>query len=583
MSATEIPILFAKCKGRPLMLMEMTAQERRRAGSDDARRRLERWAEHAHWQLLSFHKGRIVKQMGHGLLMEFADARSCLQAAFALPQLAHSRTGSSQRLHMRAAAHLADHGQTPDDVVGSDMTLASALAAVAQPGEVLVTAGLRDLLTDGLDADFEDLGPRRVHPSDEPLRLFRAQPVRADALSSPGITHRDLRPGLAVIPFQSGSREAKNWLVGELIAEGVIARLSHSIGLRVISRQSTSALRDRDGLGRIERDLGAAFVLSGRYRVVGKNLIVDAELAESRSHTLRWSGRLQRTVGDLLQQDSELLHELAQVVAQALGGAQVRQAAAHPPPRLDSHALLLAGTSMIRSHLGAGCEALVELTLRHPRLALPRAWLGMWHALKVVMGQSPDVPGDTAKAREQLQRALDAEPGNAIALTVEGYIQCQLLGNPQQAGKSLNAAIEANPSEPMAWLFKSLYSAMWGPSSVAPTEAYLARSLSPMDPMRWFFDLLTGNALLADQRHEQAIAYAQRSLRADMHHVPTLRLLLTAQAELGQVEKARETMGRLLTQLPGLSVSSYLAMGGADSSMRQRCAQAMRLLDVPEG
>jgi hypothetical protein len=135
----------------------------------------------------------------------------------------------------------------------------------------------------------------------------------------------------------------------------------------------------------------------------------------------------------------------------------------------------------------------------------------------------------------------------------------------------------------MAWLFKSLYSGMWGSSSAAVSEVSIARSLSPVDPLRYFFDLLTGSALCADDRHEQAIAYARRSLRADKHHVPTLRLLLTAQAEMGQMEEGKKTLEMLLAEVPGLTVSSYLAMGGVDSRMRQRCANAMRLLGLPEG
>ena len=49
--------------------------------------------------------------------------------------------------------------------------------------------------------------------------------------------------------------------------------------------------------------------------------------------------------------------------------------------------------------------------------------------------QSDDMGRDTQRAREQTQRALEAEPGNAMALAVEGYIQCQLMGNPEQARK----------------------------------------------------------------------------------------------------------------------------------------------------
>ncbi len=568
------------------MVMDMAGPD---AGMGDSGDSLDWWAGQSQWQLLSFHKGHIVKRMGNGLMMEFADARSCLQAAFALGRLADSvgpQADSSKRPRLRAVAHLANYSQGQDEITGRDVKLTSGLTALAKPGEVLVTAELRDRLANGLDADFEDLGDRRVKPLTQPVRLFRAHPAQEGGSDRTMVAQHDLRPGLAVIPFKGGIPEAKRWMIGELIAEGVIARLSHSIGIRVISRQSTSALCDRSGLAEIERHLGATFVLSGSYSMHGKKLVISAEVAEARSHTLLWSGQLQHTVDDLLQEESKLLYELARTVAQALGKAQVSKAVTQPLPRLDSSFLLLAGISMTHSHSAKtferGREALTELTARHPGLALPRAWLGMWHALNVVRGQSDDIGRDTGRAREQTLRALEAEPDNAMALAVEGYIQCQLLGNPQQARKYLDSAIEANPSEPMAWLFKSFYSCMWGSSSASVTEAYIACSLSPVDPLRYFFDLLTGNALLADHRHEQAIACFRRSLRANKHHAPTLRLLLTAQAELGQFEEGKETLGRLLAEVPKLTVSSYLAMGSADSPMRQRGAKAMRQLGLPE-
>jgi len=305
---------------------------------------------------------------------------------------------------------------------------------------------------------------------------------------------------VAIMPFQGGIPEAKQWMIGELIAEGVIARLSHSIGFRVISRQSTSALRDRGGLNQIEHHLGATYVLSGSYSLHGKKIVVKAELAEARSHTLLWSGQLRGDVDDLLQEESKLLYGLAHKVAQALahGHAQVRKALTQPLPSFDSSFLMLAGISMTHSHSAKsfkrGHEVLTELTVRHPGFALPKAWLGMWHALNVIKGESSNIPLDIQRAREQTQRALEAEPRNALALAVEGYIQCQLLGNPAEARKHLDTALAANPSEPMAWLFRSAYSTMWDSSSMSVTEAYFARSLSPVDPLRYFFDLLTGCA-----------------------------------------------------------------------------------------
>jgi TolB-like protein len=583
MGGTEIyipPVLHEK---RPLLAMEVADGDRRVYRGDwKLVHRFRRWTEQAHWQLLSQHKGHIVKRTSNGLTMEFVDARSCLRAAFALNQLA-----DSGYLQLRAVGHLANYSRTQDALFGRDVELLSELVALAAPNEVLVTAELHRQLMGSYDADFEDLGHRRLAATSQSVRLFRAHSGPGDTSDRLIAASRDLRPGLAIIPLKCRSWERKHRMLGELIADGVIGRLSHSVGLRVISRHSTSALQDSRELREIERHLCATFVLSGDFSIRDRELVVTAELAEARSHRLLWSGQLRRALDDLFQEDSELLNELARTIAHVLDKAEVRKPSARRLPDLDSNAVLLSGISMTHSDSAKtferGHEVLTGLVGRHPKVALPRAWLGIWHAMNVIKGTSNDVAADTQQASQHTQRALDAEPENAMALAVEGYIQCQLLGNPQQARSSLNSAIEADPSEPMTWLFKSFSSAMWGSSSASVTEAYLARSLSPVDPLRYFFDLLTGNALLADRQLEQAITCARKSLRANKHHVPTLRLLLTAQAELGQMDEARQTLTHLLAEVPELTLSSYLSMGSTDSPLRQRTVKALRELGLPAG
>ena len=192
------------------MVMDVADWDHRVSASGEALvHRLRQWVGEAHWQLLSFHKGHIVKRMNNGLMMEFADARSCLQAAFALGQLADSQAEASKRLQLRAGAHLANYSQRQDELVGPDVRLTSRLTALAKPGEVLVTAELRNRLADGIDADFEDLGYLRVEPSSRQVRLFRACSRHGDVSDWKMVAHRDLRPGLAIIPFQAASRKQR--------------------------------------------------------------------------------------------------------------------------------------------------------------------------------------------------------------------------------------------------------------------------------------------------------------------------------------------------------------------------------------
>lgn len=131
-----------------------------------------RWIGDADRRVLSHHGGQIVRNIGTGLLMAFENAHHCVQAAFALNQLADSlnaRVDESRHLHLRTVAHLAHHLSDQDEPLDGDMQSISALTTWAGPGDVLVTAELRDRLANGLDADFEDLGlpsrpPRHRRP-----------------------------------------------------------------------------------------------------------------------------------------------------------------------------------------------------------------------------------------------------------------------------------------------------------------------------------------------------------------------------------------------------------------------------------
>jgi len=180
------------------------------------------------------------------------------------------------------------------------------------------------------------------------------------------------------------------------------------------------------------------------------------------------------------------------------------------------------------------------------------------------------------------RRALDTEPENALTLSVEGLAYSQGLGDFDLANTRLNGAISSNPNESMAWLFKSVLSSMWGSAPDSVNEALFASALSPLDPLKYFFELITASALLANDKHIQAIEHANRSILANRHHAPTYRMLLTAQVEIGLMDEAQKTLRALLNEQPGLTVSSYLSIGSTNSVTRKRCAEALRALGLPE-
>ena len=206
-------------------------------------------------------------------------------------------------------------------------------------------------------------------------------PAPVIAASTPENT--DFRPTIAVIPFEARSNEPEHFVIGELIADGIIAQLSRSPDIRVISRLSTTAFRGRTAnMPQVQSRLDATFVLSGSYLDSCGKILLMAELADTRTNEIVWAERVSGDTGDLLQTQSELLNGLAAATCRALIDAEVQQSLTQPMPRLDSSSLLLGGISMMhrstRNDFERSKQVFEALIERHNRAVAPRAWLVGW-------------------------------------------------------------------------------------------------------------------------------------------------------------------------------------------------------------
>jgi tetratricopeptide (TPR) repeat protein len=227
-------------------------------------------------------------------------------------------------------------------------------------------------------------------------------------------------------------------------------------------------------------------------------------------------------------------------------------------------------------------EALEALVDRHQRSAVPRAWLAKWHIMRVVRGMSDAPERDARLAFEQTQRALDVKPLSPLALAIQGHALCHLSGDIDGAIQQIDESLRLNPNESLAWLYKSVWSSMWGSTQASVDEAEKAATLSPIDPMKYYYDMMLATALSVNRDYARSIEMAKRSLRANKHHQPTLRSLLLAQGESGQIDGAKETLAQLLKESPNFTIASYQGIGGATSNGRQRVVAMLRQLGAPE-
>ncbi len=119
---------------------------------------------------------RIVKELGDGLLLWFADACEAVETCLRLQERFEQESGESMvPLWVRIGLHSGRQTRRGDDLVGHDVNVAARVVAVAGPGEVLLSEATRAEIDEQLMAvSFEELGPVVMKGLPAPVRLYRA-------------------------------------------------------------------------------------------------------------------------------------------------------------------------------------------------------------------------------------------------------------------------------------------------------------------------------------------------------------------------------------------------------------------------
>ena len=136
------------------------------------------------------HRGRIVKSIGDGLLVEFASVVDAVRCAVDVQREMASRNRApaiGKRITFRIGVNLGDIIIDDTDIFGDGVNVAARLEALADPGGICVSRVVRDQVRDKLSFGFEDLGQREVKNIARPVHIFRVSldSGLGDALNRP--------------------------------------------------------------------------------------------------------------------------------------------------------------------------------------------------------------------------------------------------------------------------------------------------------------------------------------------------------------------------------------------------------------
>src|ERR1041385_4947575 len=126
------------------------------------------------------HRGRIIKVMGDGVLVEFASAVAAVQCAIELQQAMSAANApndaideSRKTIRLRIGVNLGDVMVEGSDLYGDGVNVAARLETLSEPGGLCISGSVFEHGNGKLPHSFVSLGPQTLKNIDRPIQIYR--------------------------------------------------------------------------------------------------------------------------------------------------------------------------------------------------------------------------------------------------------------------------------------------------------------------------------------------------------------------------------------------------------------------------
>jgi TolB-like protein/Tfp pilus assembly protein PilF len=474
------------------------------------------------------HRGRVVKTMGDGFLVEFASAVEAVDCAVEV-QAEMGRFNSSlvdeQKVLVRIGIHVGDVVHTNGDVLGDAVNVASRVESLANPGGICVTRQVVDQVEGKVKWPLEPMGTKELRNLPSPVEIFGvgAEPVESIEREFPSDGHR-----IAILPFSNLSPDPNDRYFADGMTEELIATLSKIPNLSVISRASAMRYRDTSlPSKRVGSELGVGAILEGSVRKSGNRVRIAAQLIDVGADKYVWSQSFDRDLTDIFAVQGEIARQVADGLEVQLLYSEKERLGERQTGSLEAYNLYLKGRYFWNERTGDAVRKAIgyfEAALKADPLFV-RAYTGLADSYLILANYEWMPPAEAGRrAKEYAMKALSLDEAMAEAHASLGLIYANHDWDFARAEIELQRAIELNPSYASAYHWRAV--------------VYMYKGMSKEE-----FDMI------------------DRALRLDPYSVVIRQFLGVSLLRAVRLDEAMKELGKLAEENPHLpSVHFWLMM-----------------------
>jgi TolB-like protein/DNA-binding winged helix-turn-helix (wHTH) protein len=291
-------------------------------------------------------------------------------------------------------------------------------------------------------------------------------------------------PSIAVLPFVDMTAAKADQPFCDGLTEELSSWLAQLPTLRVVSRTSAFAFRDKSvDVKTIGKQLGATHVLEGSMRRSGNNMRVTVQLIDTRDGYHLWSGSYDAAVTDVVKVQEDIARSIAANLEIRLTQVTTQRFAARSSNNAQAYQLYLLARHYHQLLTRDGNDRAIELSKQaiaaDPDFALAYVALASAY-LNQRYFQGRSIAEIAADAEPLLSKAVSISPALSDIYVVRGAVRTELR-RPADALRDLQRAIQLDPNSREALGELGYYYL----TAVHPREALQyytsAASLDPLD------------------------------------------------------------------------------------------------------
>jgi TolB-like protein/class 3 adenylate cyclase/rhodanese-related sulfurtransferase len=548
------------------------------------------------------YRGRTVKLMGDGALMEFGSVVDAVRFAIEVQCAMRERNAGvpeDRRILYRIGINIGDIIVEGEDIYGDGVNIAARLEGLAEPGGICIARNVYNQVKSKLDLDLEHLGEQEVKNIAEPVTVYRVVfgdkatalvtplvevPVKggrvrrwqvAAALAfvialavgglvwwqpwgpefEPASTERMAlplpdKPSIAVLPFNNFSTDPAQGYFADGMTEDLITDLSNLSGIFVIARNSSWTYKDKPiKPQQVAEDLGVRYVLEGSVRRDGDKVRINAQLIDALNGHHVWAERYDGSAGEVFALQDKVIRQIVAALAVNLTSeesAKVAEAETNVPQAYDA---FLQGWEHYRWNATEDTAKDIPKAIGFFEQAIKldpgysRAYAGLaatyWSL--VSSGWQSAVGIEWQQSYDGLinNLAKALEKPTSLAYSVSAEWLARQ-GRPEEALAQIDRALALGPNEAETHVSKARILNVTGRAEDAEKEVRLAMRLNPHYGPDYLSVL--GRALLHQERYAEAAEFIERVLNREPSREQDLVTLTAIYGHLGRIKDARATV-----------------------------------------